>query len=156
MTMGLVTIFGSMIILFFLLLVTKQVTKKLINKDFCVLCATISLTWIFLLSLSWNGLFDNTILIALLMGSSIVGIYYLVERKVKKEMLLFRLPFFLTLIFIGYLVLPSSSVTSLSTLWKTALLLLALWVLFTISYIYRNSIHIQKKVQKLIECCKRW
>lgn len=151
MKMELALILSSMIGLFVIILVLKQLTKELINKEFCVLCATISLTWISLLILHWNGLFDNPSLIALLMGGSIVGIYYLVERRVKKELLLFRLPFFLTQIFVGYLLLKPSL-----DLWKSALLLLLLWSLFTISYISRNSPLFQKKVKQLIECCKRW
>src|SRR3989344_3178232 len=88
-------------VLFFFLLLIKGIFKKWFKKEFCVICAAVSLTWITLLILSWLEIFNDKTIIALLMGMSILGIFYLVENKVKERLTLFRLPFLLSLILIG-------------------------------------------------------
>ena len=61
---------------FFLLLGIKSLFKKKLEK-LCVICASVSLTWIFLLILYFLGKFEDLVVIALLMGGSVVGLYYL-------------------------------------------------------------------------------
>ena len=102
-----ITLFGLlvwMILLFFILLVIKNFFKEH-RERFCVICVTVSLTWVVLLVLFWLKLFEDKIIIALLMGQSILGVYYILEGQVKEELKIFRLPFLLTLIIIGYLLL---------------------------------------------------
>jgi len=144
-------IFLTIALLFFVLLIAKALIRLKFKKfDFCVICASVSLTWLALLALYYIGFFNNPVLIALLMGGSIVGIFYLIEGKVKKELKLFRLPFLLSLIFAAYLLL------SLSISIKTIFLLIALWLLFLFVFYYRKSKKLKKAIDKIIECCKRW
>ena len=140
----------GMIALFFIFLVTKGLFKSL-KENFCAICAAISLTWISLLVLDWIGIFENKVIIALLMGQSILGIYYILEGKVKEELKIFRLPFLLTLIVIGYSLLIISD-----DLVKDAVLLLLIWLIFILLYFYRNNRKMKHWITKIIECCKKW
>ncbi len=138
-------------VLFFILLVFKQFLPKKKKDKFCVICASISLTWITLLVLYYIKLFDNLIILSILIGTSITGIYYLVESKVNKRMKVFRLPFILTLIFIGY-----NLINGFYKELNVWILLLILWLLFIFFYIYSGNKKINLFVNKLVECCKKW
>src|SRR3990167_4139959 len=103
------------IALFFIFLAVKGVfeNRHKIKNNFCVICASISLTWLVLLSLYLLNLFDNVLVISLLMGMSLTGIYYLAERKIgkiNKKFKIFRLPFILTLIIIAYYILTLENI----------------------------------------------
>ena len=87
----------------------------------------------------------------MLIGQSITGIYYAIEKKVKEELTLFRLPFLITLTIIGYALLAPKDYII-----KNILLLLFLWVLYLFIYLYRNNKNINFIIKKIIECCKRW
>ena|SRR3989344_1002535 len=141
-------IISGIIILFFILLAVKSIIYKNKNKDnFCIVCASISLAWIFLLSLYLFGLFDNILIISLLMGMSITGIYYLTDNKIgkrNKKFRVFRLPFILTLVIIAYYVLTFENIIN------SILIVAGLWILFALIYAYDNT----KFVKKLLECCK--
>ena len=140
----------GIIILFFILLAAKDIigkNKNRIKDNFCVVCVSISLTWIFLFGLYLFGLFDNILIISLLMGMSITGIYYLTDNKIRKrnkKFRVFRLPFILTLIIIAYYVLTFERIIN------SILIVAGLWVLFALIYVYNNA----KFVKKLLECCK--
>ncbi len=151
MRINLFFIFVEIVVLFFSLLILKNIFLKKLKRKVCVLCAAVSLSWIGLLILHYLGRFDNMVVVALLMGGSLVGIFYLVERKVKEEMTLFRLPFFLTLVLIGYSLLDFSA-----ELMRVGLFLVGLWIVFLILYIYRTNSLFKTKVQKMVECCKKW
>ncbi len=142
-------IFAGIVVLFLVLLILKSIFLK--KFDVCTLCVTVSLSWIILLVLNHLGQFDDKVIIALLMGGSLVGIFYLVERKIKEEMTLFRLPFFSTLVLIGYSLLDFSA-----ELLSVGFFLVGLWFVFWILYIYRTNSLFKTKVQKMVECCKRW
>ena len=145
------SILSAITALFFVILLVKGVLKKTFKKDFCAICAAVSLTWISLLVLYWLKLFDNKVILALLMGESIVGIFYLVEAKVRKELTLFRLPFLLTLVVVGY-----SLIEVPNDLVKIIVSLIILWVIFTLAYFYRNNSKTSSLINKIVECCKRW
>ncbi|MEK6886336.1 MAG: hypothetical protein AABW88_00740 [Nanoarchaeota archaeon] len=138
-------------VLFFILLIIKEIFWKIIKKDFCAICASVSLTWIGLLVLYWSNLFNNTVILALLIGESIVGTFYLVEAKVRKEFTLFRLPFLLTLIVIGY-----SLIEIPSDLRKIIIFIIILWMIFIFAHLYRNNGSISSFIKKIVECCRRW
>ena len=141
------TVFIIIITLFFLLLGVKSLLKK----NFCVICMSISLTWITYLVLHRLGYFQDSVLITLLMGQSVVGVYYLVERKIKENLLIFRLPFLLSLTLVAYaLISPSDGVLS------AALLLIGLWFVFITIYAFQHHIGFGKFVKKIIECCRNW
>jgi len=137
------------IVLFFTFLAVKSLVenRSKFKNNFCVICASISLTWIILLILYLTNLFDSLLLISLMMGMSLTGIYYFLERKIgrKNEKLkIFRLPFILTLIVFAYYVLTFENIIS------SVFVVAGLWILFVLIYIYNNS----KLIKKLLECCK--
>ena len=136
----------GIISLFFIMLVIKIILSKKKPNNLCVICASISLTWIILLILYRFGLFDNILIISLLIGMSVTGIYYLVESKIGKtnKLKIFRLPFILTLIITAYYIL------TLEKILNSILIVVGLWILFTLIYLGNNS----KFVKKLLECCK--
>lgn len=135
--------------LFFMLLTGKNILLK--EKNICVLCATISLTWIGLFLLWKLGFYNNVMIIALFMGMSIVGLFYMIEQRVSEEMTLFRLPFLLTLTVIGYSLLETPE-----DIFMISVILVILWIFFGLLYYYRTQPLFKQKVQKIIECCKRW
>lgn len=135
-------------VLFFLLLGIKTIFDKK-KKKFCAICLSISLIWIFLLILYFLGKFQDMIILSLLIGGSIVGIFYLWENKVKKEKLVFRLPLLLTLIFIFYSLLER-------IIYSAILFLVILWIFFILIYLFKNHKGFNKFFKKIIECCKRW
>ena len=59
--------------LFFIFLGIKELVSKNSKKEFCVVCASIFLTWVLLLILNSLNLFQNRILIAILIGESTLG-----------------------------------------------------------------------------------
>src|SRR3989344_8360103 len=131
---NLIYVFFGIIILFFILLGIKQFMSKKFKERFCVICASISLTWIILLILFYLDIFNNKIILALLIGTSISGIYYLIESKVKEKLKIFRLPFILTLIFIGYILIEG-----IEGVLSVIILLAILWISFLIIYNYSSS-----------------
>lgn len=133
--------------LFILFLILKQLLKGKIKEEFCVLCASVSLTWVLLLVLFWLEKFEDKVLIALLMGQSTLGVFYLADHKISDNYKIFRLPFLLTLIVLAY-----SLMNSLKSLY--IIFLAPLWALFWFVYLYRNNSKINSFVQKLVECCK--
>ncbi|MEX0920094.1 MAG: hypothetical protein WDZ69_00755 [Candidatus Pacearchaeota archaeon] len=148
--MNLIYIFGIIIALFFLILIARHFLPDKAKEKLCTICLAVTLTWIGLLVSYWSGIFDNLIIISLLMGSTILGIFYIVEKKVKKELTVFRLPFLLTLFFIGYSALTISIHTS------TLFFLVAFWIFFILIYSYKNNKKINSFTNKIVECCKKW
>ncbi len=138
---------GSITMLFILFLIGKTIFKK----EFCALCAAVSVTWVVLLVLYFTGQFFDRILIAILLGQTILGIFYLAEKKVPSTMTVFRLPFLITLTTLGYFLLSTST-----EYWITLLFILFLWIIFFFLYFYKNNPSLHKTVKKIIDCCKRW
>jgi len=145
----LLIIWISITALFFIMLIIKTITKW----RFCALCASISVTWLTLLGLYWAKAFNDPLLIALLIGNSVVGIYYLVEKKITEKYHVFRLPFFLTLLLIGYALITQ---IQLARLLPSALLTAFLWAFFILLYIYRNNSKFKTTISAIINCCKNW
>lgn len=136
---------------FIILLAGKSLAGRFVRKRVCVLCASVSLTWIVLLFLYYAGVFHNTVLLALLMGESVTGIYYLVERKVPKAYHLFRLPFLLTVTFAAYFLLDFSSIDTLAVF-----AIGVVWLLFGAVYLFRAVPRVRQIGEKIIACCKNW
>jgi|SRR3989344_3123941 len=149
MANNLIQILASITILFFALLIVKKFIGEKLKKNFCAICGAVSLTWLALLALYWLGIFQNKIIIALLLGGSIVGIFYLVERKVRERLKIFRLPFLLTLIFLAYLLLeiPKDIIAD-------AIFLAVLWGVFILIYLYQGNRKIRGIAKNLIKCCR--
>jgi len=139
----------GIVILFFCLLTIKQFFRK--KNGFCVICFSISLTWIFLLILYFSGFYEDKVVLALLMGMSITGFFYYTESRVKNNNLkIFRLPFILSLFVSVYSLLEKK------IFFGTFYFLVVLWVVFFFIFLFRNNSRFNYLVNKLIECCKRW
>lgn len=135
--------------LFIFFLILKQLLRGRIKEEFCVLCASVSVTWVLLLVLFWLEKFEDKVLIALLMGQSALGVFYLADHKISDNYKVFRLPFLLTLIVAAY-----SLINSPKSLY--IIVLAPLWALFGVIYLYRSNVKVNSLVKKLIECCKNF
>ncbi len=132
------------IYLFLLLLKSKRQTR------ICAICLAVSLTWVGLLAAYHMGLFGNGILLGLLMGQSITGIYYLLEKHAPEPLLLFRLPLLLSLTYFFY-----SALTLQAHLWA-ALFLAGIWLCGLLLYTHQTNPRVRKVTQKIIDCCANW
>ena len=132
--------------LFFILLILKNLFNW---KKFCTLCISVSLIWIVLFILYLTDIFADKIIIAILMGHTSLGLFYLWEKNTKEKSKIFRLPLLLTFIFIIYTVLENFEFNSL-------LLIIGVWIIFSLIYLFRNNKKFSKVAKKLIECCKNW
>ena len=104
--------------LFLLFLGVQQLTSVRV----CALCAAVSVTWLVLLALYLLGYVTAPIVIAVLMGESVTGVFYLLERKTSERLHLFRLPALLTLTLIVLLpFIPMADV------FPAALIVIGLW-----------------------------
>lgn len=74
-------------ILYFLFAFLSGSIKKLIGKKICAICAAVSLTWLSLLILWLAGFNIDPLVIAVLMGQSIVGIMYQTEEYFEQKKL---------------------------------------------------------------------
>ncbi|MBI2634023.1 MAG: hypothetical protein HYW80_01795 [Parcubacteria group bacterium] len=54
--------------------------NRLVSKKFCPICAGVSLTWLWLAAALFLGLHNDRILLAILMGGSVIGIMYMLKR----------------------------------------------------------------------------
>ena len=133
--------------LFMVLLITKSITKW----KFCVICVSVSATWIVLLVLYWLGMFNQPVIIAVLMGQTIVGLYYFLENKTIDALHVFRLPLLLTLTLAAFVALDVATdlVYGLS-------LLAILWIVLSLLYFYKQSPKTKIVVDRIIACCKDW
>lgn len=131
--------------LFFLLLGVKEIFSKKIRGKFCVICFSISLTWIALLILYFRSLFPDKTIIAILMGGSAIGLFYLFYDKLSA----FKLPFVLTLISVIHFILEKIEL-------KTIYFLISLWLVFGLVYLFKSNKKLGVFANKLIECCKKW
>jgi len=134
-------------VLFVGLLIIKSITRW----AFCVICTSVSVTWMTLLILHWLGLFDQPMIVAVLMGQSVVGVYYFLEKKTNDELHIFRLPLLLTLTLAAFVALGVTTdlVYGLS-------LLAVLWVVLSLLYLYRENPKTRIVVDRIIACCRDW
>ena len=137
--------------LFFIMLGIKQFLKGKAKEEFCAICLAVSINWIILLILYWLGLFNDKTILAVLMGQSSLGIFYLAEKNVKENLKIFRLPFLLTLIMIVYSVLEGFSYST-----NVIYFIFILWILFIFIYAFNENGKFKKLTKKIIECCKKW
>lgn len=130
----------SIFVLFFVFLLLKEFLPEKLKSRFCVLCAATAATWLIFLIAFYAGFLQDKIIIALLLGGSIVGILYMLWKYK-----FFLLPIFLTLVSIGYFILGGFE--------KNALyFVLVVWVLFFIIFFFKNK----KIINKIIACCRNW
>ena len=144
--MSLTITIGMIVILFAILTTIKSFTRK----KFCAICSSVTLTWIFLLVTYNTGIFSDQLIIGILIGQTIHGVYTILTKK--EKMKIYSLPILLTLTTIGYTIITKNiqniliTLTILMTMWAFALLLNA--------HIYNPKI--KKIVEKILRCCKNW
>ena len=137
---------GSIVFVFILILTLQ----RRIPWRMCAICIAVSLTWIVSLGLFHLGYLENQLLIALLMGQSMLGVYYLLESNVKEHYLTLRVPFLLTITYLGYMGL------TLQINLYVILLLFTLWAVGGLILTFRHQPRFRATAQKLIECCRNW
>lgn len=130
------------------LFIVSLLAKHLLNRKFCVLCASVTITWLGLLGLYFFDLFHDTILIAILMGQSITGLYYFVDKRVAKPLKVFTLPFLLTLTAVVYMLIKTRVIMA------AFVLLLAIWLVCWLIFVYRGDPGKKPLVKALMECCE--
>lgn len=129
------------------LFVVFLIAKEIVKGKFCVICASVALTWILLLYLYYTKSFADKTLLAILIGHSSLASYYLFEKKAGEKEKIFLLPVLLTLIFISY--------TLIEGLIKPAILpILIVWLVFAIIWAFQSDGRIGEIARKLVECCK--
>lgn len=144
--MDITFIFLAITILFALLIGLRS----LLDLKICALCAAVSATWIVLLVMFYAGIFNNPILLGILMGGSIVGAMYLLEQKLSEQFQIFKLPFFLTFVSVAYFAILQSFV------FEVAIIPALLWILMGVIHAGRNIASLKTLGTKIIECCKNW
>ena len=124
------------------------VVKHALSLKVCVLCSSIFLTWTSLLVLYKLGKFNDVVLLSLLMGQCVTGVYYMLDKRVKPALKIFTLPFFLSLTALFYLVIIGK------TLLAPLFVLLGLWVVAYIIFAWRNDPGKKLVSQAVMDCCK--
>lgn len=145
-----------MTLLIFVLATTALFLSALLVQSvgrikFCAACVAISLTWVALLTARALGLAVNPLWIGVLMGESIVGLYYLLEKRVPAEWQLFRWPYLITLTVLVYLAVGVRDGAALAIA-----SLALLWIMFGGIYAYQRYPLIKKVAARLIACCRDW
>lgn len=131
--------------LFFLFLGIKEIFSKKIKSRFCVICISISVTWIVLLILYFNNLFFDKTILAILMGQTSLGLFYFFYEKMD----IFKLPFLLALIATIYFVLEKFSI-------KAIYFLVVLWIFLLAIHLFKKNKNFRTFANKLVGCCKKW
>ncbi len=147
---GILAALLAITILFFVFLAARSASKKLRKLIFCAVCMAVSLTWITLLALYYLGIFQNQLLIALFMGETVLGVFYLARDRFGKSFELFQLPLLLTLITAAYLLLSIPG-----DLMQVAALLALLWAVFLLVFLSRKNRRLRLLVRELINCCRQ-
>lgn len=142
--MDLVWILGAVSGLFWAALIAKH----LLARKFCALCVSISLTWLGLLGLYFFDLFHDSVLLAILMGQSITGLYYFVDKRVPKPLRVFTLPFFVSLTAGVYMLIKTEIII------PAFILLLVIWLACWFIFSYRNDPGKKPLAKALMECCE--
>ena len=86
----------AMIGIYAIWIVLGKVIKNVFNFKICAICATVVSTWGGLLALKLAGYAINQIIIAALMGQSVAGFMYFLERRAgstRNKKLLLMKPF---------------------------------------------------------------
>ena len=93
--MEITVVLAFMVGVYFVLLFSEMFLKKYSKISFCVVCGTVVATWLTLIALKFSGNAVNPVIPAILMGQSVVGAMYTLEKyaqKNKQEKLLLLKP----------------------------------------------------------------
>lgn len=132
---------------FIVLLIAKEAS----HKAFCVLCVSVSLTWMLFLALFWLGVFREPVALGVLLGESVFGVYHLFEKHTKEDWHLFRLPVLLTLTILAFLALGVFPQFIL-----TLGVLLLVWAATIVLFVSKGNPRVANIAKRIISCCKNW
>lgn len=132
------------------LFVAGLTAKYVFDLDFCAICAAVSGTWIPLLSLYHAGYYKNQTVIALLLGQSIVGTFYLLKGSVPEQYHVYTLPYILAATVGAYTLLVPGVYPS------TAGVVALLWAVGTVLVLYREHSRVETVFREVVACCKDW
>lgn len=132
----------------FIFIASLAFKNMVVKKPFCSLCAAIASMWLVLLVLYKTDRFSDQVLLGLLVGQSITGIFYFAYRRLPEALRIFSLPFVLSLTAVFYTFINDS--VQLSVYVLLAVLWMIAWVIFT----YRNDPG-KKVISKILaDCCE--
>ncbi|MEM5802066.1 MAG: hypothetical protein QXQ18_01635 [Candidatus Aenigmatarchaeota archaeon] len=66
-------------------LVAKGLIAKIFKRKLCAICATVTTTWILLFVLKFLGYEIPILILGILMGESVTGLMYWVEKKAREK-----------------------------------------------------------------------
>ncbi len=139
-------VLSSILILFLVGIIVKRISKL----NLCILCQSVFITWIGGLILYYNNLFNSREILALMIGGSIVGIYYFLESKLENHHLkIFLFPLYLSMLSLGFLILGGKIEK------PEIFILLIVWLIFILIYSLRKR-WLQAAFKSLLECCRNW
>ena len=118
------------------------------KKKICAICAGVFLTWLLLFVLYKTEVYKDTVLLSLLMGQSITGLYYLGIRRLPKSLRIFTLPFFLSLTAVFYLLITEEFIAAAFGL------LTALWLVAWVIFVNREDPGKKPLAQAVTNCCE--
>ncbi len=145
-----ISVLLSIVALFLIILLLKEALPTKMQGNICALCLAVVITWVSYLILYWWGLFQNKIIIALLMGNSMLGLFYLVEKSVPASWKIFRLPAYLTMLFLALLILGEQELPAMG------ILIGMLWIIFFVLFYGQGNSRFRSWSEKIIKCCKNW
>jgi len=118
---------------------------------FCAVCVTVGLAWLSLLAIRLFGYAVDPVLIGILMGESVVGLYYLIEKRAPAAWQIFRWPYIITMTVVVYLIAGARSGA-----WPAVWLLALIWIIWGAVFALRKYPSIKKIAERLIACCRDW
>jgi FtsH-binding integral membrane protein len=133
--------------LFAIALVVRQIT----SFKTCALCFAVSVSWLIGLAdyFSKRIIFDDPIILAILMGGSVVGLMYYLSSISPNKFSFFKFPYFITALFLINFVFSREATA------PTVLLIVGIWLAFFLIFIFRDK-NTKNWFQKILECCRNW
>ena len=123
--------------------------KRRLSLQVCALCVSIFVTWTVLLFLYRTNHFHDSVLLSLLIGQSVTGLFYLLKKRVAPLLRIFTLPFFLTLTSVFYF-----AITLTKDVLAPLLVLLSLWIGAYIIFAWRNDPGKKQLSDAVMTCCE--
>lgn len=125
----------------------------------CAICASVSLTWLFLLIFSWDQVLDNPAPVAVLMGMSVTGLMYKLVEAYQKRHLRYLWAARLIIILGGFATVVSLLGGNLGSMLLSGIATLLL--LAIVSFLLQGTTHAQAALssghtnisKKLDNCC---
>ncbi len=142
------------IVIFSIFLITGFVwlANRMIPYQVCAICAGVSGTWMFMLGARFLGYPIDPAILAMLLGASVAGIAYQLEKKLRKE----RSPMLWKVLFIpaGF----AAAYALVQTQWVWFMGMLALLIVFSHAFLrVRKQKETNKNVEgleeKMKQCC---